>query len=108
MKALRYILYSLIILGAAGLLAYQYFIEHNLESGNVIKCALIIAGAIIGMIKVPRRRISNKKALYQKSYGEFIQNAFSDDKKLESKISANSAICFFNVGASLSSRNVRN
>ena len=86
MKALRYILYSLIILGAAGLLAYQYFVEHNLESGNVIKCGLIIAGAIIGMIKAPRRRISNKKALYQKSYGEFIQNAFSDDKKLETQL----------------------
>ena len=86
MKALRYILYSLVILGAAGLLAYQYFVEHNLESGNVIKCGLIIAGAIIGMIKAPRRRISNKKALYQKSYGEFIQNAFSDDKTLEKQL----------------------
>ena len=86
MKSLRYILYSLVILGAAGLMAYQYFIEHNLESSNVIKCALIIAGAIIGIIKCPRRRISNKKALYQKSYGEFIQNAFSDNKKLENQL----------------------
>ena len=86
MKALRYILYSLVILGAAGLMAYQHFIEHSLETGNLIKCALIIAGAIIGIIRAPRRRISNKKALYQKSYAEFIQNAFSDDKKLDNKL----------------------
>lgn len=86
MKALRYILYTLVILGAGGLLAYQYFVEKNLDSGNVIKCGLIIAGAIIGIIKAPRRRISNKKALYQKSYGEFIQNAFSEDKKLENQL----------------------
>ena len=31
MKALRYILYSLVILGAGALLAYQYFVEQNLE-----------------------------------------------------------------------------
>lgn len=86
MKALKYILYGLVIAAAAGLLVYQGLIEKNLDTGNLTKGILIIAAAIVGMFR-PRRRkkVSNKKALYQKAYGEFIQNAFYDDPKLEKK-----------------------
>lgn len=86
MKALRYILYGLVIAAAAGLLIYQGLIQKNLETGNLTKGILIIAAALIGMLR-PRRRkkVSNKKALYQKAYSEFIQNAFYDDPKLEKK-----------------------
>ena len=86
MKALRYILYGLVIAAAAGLLVYQGLIEKNLESRNLAKGILIIAAAIVGMFRPQRRRkVSNKKALYQKAYSEFIQNAFYDEPKLEKR-----------------------
>ncbi|MBO5324322.1 MAG: tetratricopeptide repeat protein [Oscillospiraceae bacterium] len=85
-KALPYILYSLIILVAAGLLIYQGVVENNLETGDLVKGLLVIIAAIMGMLRPKRRRsMSNKKALYQKAYGDFIQNAFYDDPKLEKK-----------------------
>lgn len=86
MKALRYILYGLVIAGAAGLLIWQGLVEKNLDSGDLTKGILIIAAALIGMLRPERRkRVSNKKVVYQKAYGEFIQNAFSEDPKVEKK-----------------------
>lgn len=86
MKALRYVLYGLVIAGAAGLLIYQGFITKDLDTGNLTKGVLVIAAAVVGMFRPrKRRKVSNKKALYQKAYGEFIQNAFCDDPKLEKK-----------------------
>lgn len=83
MKALKYILYGLVILGAGALLAYQSLVEKNLESGDIVKCGLIIVGAILGMLKKPKNKIVNKKAVYQKAYAEHIQGAFDGDAKLE-------------------------
>lgn len=86
MKAFRYILYGLVIAGAGGLLLWQGLVEKNLESGDLIRGGLIIAAAVIGMLKPQRqRRVSNKKVVYQKAYGEFIQNAFADESKLEKR-----------------------
>ena len=51
MKALKYILYGLVIAAAAGLLVYQALVEKNLDSSTATKCILIIAGAILGMVK---------------------------------------------------------
>lgn len=85
-KALPYILYSIVILGASGLLIYQGLVQKNLESGDLVKSILVIAAAIVGMLRPKRRKkVSNKKALYQKAYSDFIQNAFYDDPKLEKK-----------------------
>lgn len=85
-KALPYILYSIVIAAAAGLLIYQGLVQKNLESGNLVKGILIIAAAVLGMLRPKRRnRVSNKKVLYQKAYGQFIQRAFYDDSKLEKK-----------------------
>lgn len=87
MKALKYVLYSLVILAAVGLLCYYIFVEQDLAPTNIAKCLLIVAGAVIGMLKPTKKRtVGNKKALYQKAYGTFIQNAFSDDPKLERKL----------------------
>lgn len=83
MKALKYILYGLVILGAGALLAYQGFVAKNLETSNLIRGGLIIAAAIIGMFKSPRRTVSNKKVVYQKAYAEHIQGSFAGDSKLE-------------------------
>ena len=86
MKALKYILAGLVAAAVIGLLCYQGFVTKELTTSNLTKGILIIAAAIVGMFR-PRRRkkVSNKKALYQKAYGEFIQNAFYDDPKLEKK-----------------------
>ena len=83
MKALKYILYALVILGAGALLAYQGLVEKSLESGDIVKAGLIIAGAVIGMVKPSKAKIVNKKAVYQKAYAEHIQGAFEGDEKLE-------------------------
>ena len=85
MKALKYILYGLVILGAGALLAYQGFVEKNLETSNLVKGLLIIAAAVVGMCRPRNRQVVNKKAVYQKAYAEHIQNAFTDDAKLEKK-----------------------
>ena len=86
MKALRFILPILLILAVIGLLVYEGLVAKNLESGNMVRGGLIIAGAIATMFKKPRQRpVANKKALYQKAYPEFIQEPFAEDPKLEKK-----------------------
>jgi tetratricopeptide (TPR) repeat protein len=85
-KALRFILPGLVILAAAGLLVYQGFVEKNLETRDLIRGIIIILGSIGTMFKKPKQRpVSNKKALYQKAYPEFIQEPFAEEPKLESK-----------------------
>lgn len=84
MKALRVIVSALLIAAVAGLLFYQGMVTKNLETGNLVRGLLIIAGAVAAMFKTPKRRsVPNKKALYQKAYPEFIQDPFSDQPKLE-------------------------
>lgn len=86
MKVLRYILLSLVIAAAAGLMIYELLIQKNLDSGNLIRCILIIAGAVLAMLKPAKKTTTvNKKALYQKAYSQFIQNPFAEEPKLEKK-----------------------
>jgi len=88
MKAFRYILFSLLIAASLGLLVYYIFVEKDLSPGNIIKCVLLILSAIASMAKTGRRKPANRKAVYQKAYGKFIQNAFKDEPKLEKKLLA--------------------
>ena len=86
MKSLRYILFGLVIAAAAGLMAYEIFIQKNLDSDSVVRCILIIVGAVLGMLKPAKKAPAvNKKTLYQKAYSDFIQNPFAEDPKLEKK-----------------------
>lgn len=86
MKALRYILLSLVIAAAIGLIAYDYLTDKAVDNGSLIRCILIIAGAVLAMFKPSKKAPAvNKKALYQKAYSEFIQNPFAEDPKLEKK-----------------------
>lgn len=85
MKALKYILYSLLIIGVLTLLLYQGVVSKDLEKADLVKGILIIAAAILGMVKPSKKRIANKKAVYQKAYAEHILGAFEDDPKLERK-----------------------
>lgn len=86
-KALPYILYSLVIAVAAGLLIYQGVIAKELTGSNLTKGLLIIAAALLGMFR-PRHRnkVSNKKVVYQKAFPEYVTGAFSEEPKLEKKL----------------------
>lgn len=86
-RALPYILYGLVIAGAAGLLVYQGLITHALESSDLTKGILIILGALIAMLRPKRRkRVSNKKVVYQKAYPEYVTGAFAEEPKLEKQL----------------------
>lgn len=86
MKALRYILYGLLAAAIIGLVCYQAFITKNLETDNLVKAVLILAGILLSLLRPRKARyVGSKKTLYQKAYGEFIQGAFTDDAKLEKK-----------------------
>ncbi len=86
MKVLRYLLPGLVILVALGLLCYQGFVTHNLDSGNVVKCVIIILGAVMTMLRPNRRRGSGaKKTLYRKAFPQFIREVFTQDKRLENQ-----------------------
>jgi len=86
MKTLRYIICILLIAAVIGLLCYNYFVEKNLESRNIIRAVLIIAGAVLTMVRPPKSKVVNKKAVYQKAYSQFVQNAFYDQPQLEKKL----------------------
>ena len=88
MKAFRYISYALIILAAIGLLCWYIFIEKRFDSSDIIKCALILSGAILGIFKAGKRRTPKVKVFFQKAYGEFIDGAFSDSPTQERKLYA--------------------
>lgn len=86
MKALRYILYGLLAAAVVGFVCYQAFVTKNLESGNLVKAGLILAGILLSLLRPRKARYAgSRKTLYQKAYGEFIQGAFADDPKLEKK-----------------------
>lgn len=86
MKALRYILFSLLIAAALGLLAYYIFVEKDLSPNHMIRCGLLILSAIAAMAKTRRPNRGNRKVIYHQAYGKFIQNAFRDEPKLEKKL----------------------
>lgn len=87
MKALRFILYGVIVLAAVGLLLYYILWEKDLSPSNLFKCLLILASALVGMIG-GKKRLSpiNRRSVYQKAYGEFLLDAFSDNPKLKNKL----------------------
>ena len=86
MKALRFILPGLVILAAIALIVYQGYVEKNLETGNLIRCVIIILGAVGTMFKKPRKApVTSKKTLYRKAYPEFIQEPFAEEPRLEKK-----------------------
>ena len=83
MKALRYILFGILILACLGLIGYQYLSQGYLETNQITRCGIILVGAVLSMLRKPRTTVSNKKAAYSKAYEEHIQGAFQDNPKLE-------------------------
>lgn len=95
MKAVRYIVCSLLIVACLGLLAYQYFVEKHLETKDLTRAILIMLGAALSMLRKPKSKVISPKATYEKAYSEFVQNAFHDEPKLEKQLYA--AIHFYNL-----------
>ena len=83
MRVLRYVLCILLIVACLGLVGYQYYAQGHLETQQITKAVLIIAGAVLSMLRKPQPKVANKKATYAKAYSEYIQNAFQDSPKLE-------------------------
>ena len=84
MKSLRYILPGLVILAVVGLLGYEAFVTKDLQPSSIVRGGLIIAGAVLVMVKKPQKRTPvSKKTAYQTGYSLFIQEPFADDPKLE-------------------------
>ena len=94
MKAIRYIVSSLLIAVCLALLAYQFFIEKHLETKDVFRAVVIMLGAVLSMLRKPKQKVVNPKITYEKAYGEHIQQAFHDSPKLEKQLY--SAIHFYN------------
>lgn len=86
MKAVRYIVCILLIVACLGLLAYQYFVEQQLETKDLTRAVLIILGAVLSMLRKPRSKVISPKATYEKAYSAFVQNAFHDEPKLEKQL----------------------
>ena len=83
-KSLPYILYSVVILGAGGVLVWQY-----LQTGEIeFRGLLIIAAAIVGMLRPRRKKVSIKKLVYQKAYVNYrraVVNGY-DGQKIKNAI----------------------
>jgi len=95
MKAVRYIVCGLLIAVCLGLLAYQHFVEQHLEPKDITRAVLIMAGAVLSMVRKPGNKTINPKATYENAYSAFVQNAFHDDPKLEKQLYG--AIHFYNL-----------
>lgn len=85
MKVFRYVLCVLLIVAAVGLLCYNHFVEKQLDSTDIVKAVLIICGAILSIVRPRKGHVTNKKTLYEKTYSEFIAQAFYDQPNLEKR-----------------------
>lgn len=89
MKKLIYVIYALLFIALTGFLVYDIVIAKNFEMKNIVKYLLVVIGFVASIVKTStrsRREVLRKKQVYQKSYGEFIRNAFSNDPKLENQL----------------------
>ena len=86
MKKLPYFIYALLAAAIVGLLAFDYLPDKSIDRDTLTRAGLLMAGLVLSIVKLSTRtsrNAANKKALYEKSYSEYIQNVFSEDKKLE-------------------------
>lgn len=84
-----HLLYGLVLVFVLIMLGYEVFVERNFDTGFLLKAALCVLALIASLIKLSAKNIhapSNRKVLYRKAYAEFIEGAFTDEKKLEKKL----------------------
>ncbi len=88
MKKLSYVLYALLAAALVGLFLWDYLPDGYVETNTIIKFGLLLVAAVLGIVRVAsgaKKSVSNKKALYSKAYREFVNGAFSYNRKQEKK-----------------------
>jgi len=95
MRVLRYIITGILLAVMLGLAGYAIFIQKEYDTADLIKFGIAIVGILLSLLHPKKKsRTVNRKTLYAKAYGEYLQNAFSDDKKLEKQLYK--AVDFYN------------
>ena len=83
------VMYGLVFAFLLVIVGYEVFVTKNFDSQFFLKAGLCAVSLIVCIIKVfvqPVKAPSNRCALYRKAYAEFIEGAFTDDKKQEKKL----------------------
>ena len=86
MKKLPLILYIVLALVVAGILIWDIAVDNLIDQRTMSKALVVLVGLVVSIVNLSKRnrpRVSNKKALYTKAYSAYIQNVFTEDKKLE-------------------------
>lgn len=77
----RIALLIVLALFVIGLIVYSMFVEGEMNKGDLLKALLVLAGLITSIIKIKSgSRPSATLSRYEKTYGDIIGNAFSDNK----------------------------
>ena len=87
-KWMLLVLYALLFAVLIGLVVYEVLVKENLSGDFYLKAGLIGISALFGIVRLfgnPARSAANRRTTYQKTYAEFIDGAFRDDKKLENR-----------------------
>lgn len=82
------VLYGLVFAFLLVVVGYEIFVTKNYDTGFFLKAGLCAVSLIVCILKIfvqPVRASSNRRALYRKAYAEFVEGAFTEDKKLEKK-----------------------
>lgn len=82
-------LYAVLLAVVLGMLGYEMVVNGNYSRDFLLKAGLCILGVVISLLKVSVKEVrapSNRAALYRKAYAEFIEGAFTDDRKLEKQL----------------------
>ena len=87
MKVFRIVILVLLLLAGLGLALYSIFVEKDFASKDILKFVLLLCSIVLAFFRPANKKtIANKREAYRSAYGNFIENAFSDDKKLENKL----------------------
>ena len=88
-KWMYVVICSLFFLFILVIVGYEVFITNNFNAGFLVRAGLCEVSLIVCILKTFIRPIHasyNRRVLYRKAYAEFIEGAFSNDKKLEKKL----------------------
>ena len=83
------VLYGLVLAFLFVVVGYEVLVTKNFDTSFFVKAGLCAAALITSILKIfvkPVKASSNRRALYRKAYAEFIEGAFTSDKKLEKKL----------------------
>ena len=87
-KTIAYIILALAALAVIGLLVYEIVFQKKVDSSNITRALLILAGLGLTAGKIATRTqksMGNLHLLYEKEYGELIGNAFLGNPKAKNR-----------------------